>query len=118
MGEYGYMPEGLRPDLSRSGSGSGSGGSVHDRILSTLQFWLQRHPRPDDPALNIAGLGRYSPRELTAAVAEKNEVGQFFEMLIVNGARAQTEGLEGVLRLFREEGQSGAIKSSFFAGEF
>jgi len=120
MGEYGYMPEGLRPDYSgaqsRSGSGSGGGGSVHDRILETLRYWVQKHPRPDVAVLNIAGMGRYSPRELADSVAEGNEVGQFFEMLIVNGGRVQEEGLEGVLRSFREESETSP--GSFFSGKF
>jgi hypothetical protein len=107
MGEYGYLPERLRSHDAVSLSSTDV--TVHQRILKTLSVWVEQHPNPDAPALAIAGLGAYSPRQLMEAVSEKSETGQFFEALIVNGARAQEDGLEGVLRSFREEsGGSGS----------
>lgn len=90
---------------AKSGWFRGSGEpDVHQQILLTLDDWVAHHPNPDAPAISLAGLGEYSPREIAHAVSEENDAGHFFEALIVNGARVSENGLSGVLRSFREEG--------------
>jgi len=54
------------------------------------------------PALSLAAMGELSPRQILDAVEARTEVGQFVEVLIVNGVRLHPEGIEGVLRMFNE----------------
>jgi hypothetical protein len=82
-----------------------------------LNDWASRHPNPDAPAVSLAGLGDYSPRELACAVTEKSEVGQFFEALIVNGAQISDGGLDGVLRSFRDEEGTAWVEAGTVAVE-
>jgi hypothetical protein len=91
--------------------------SVHLRIASALDDWASRHPNPDAPAVSLGGLGDYSPRELAHAVSEKSEAGQFFEALIVSGAQISGEGLDGVLRSFRDEGGNTWIEAGAVVAE-
>jgi len=77
--------------------------SAHGRILYALNEWLARHPAPDQPALGVAQLGEFSPRELCAAVEMRTDAGQFIESLILFGARIHGGNLNAVLESFARE---------------
>jgi hypothetical protein len=111
MAEYGYLPERQRSEGRRPPS---EGGSAHEQIYASLLHWVEHHPNPDAPALSIAGSGDYSPRELLEAVGSRSDVGQFFEAMIVNGASIYEDGLEGVLRSFRDESNPFRSKAQSF----
>jgi hypothetical protein len=79
--------------------------SAHIRILSFLTEWCSNHPNPDDPALSVAQLGEYSPRQICEAVDKRTEAGRFIESLIQFGAARHDGNLDGVLESFLQENQ-------------
>jgi hypothetical protein len=74
--------------------------TLHSRIARTLEQWVAQHPSPEMPALSLAEMGEFSPRQIFEAVKAKTDVGEFVEVLIVNGVRMHPEGIEGVLKTF------------------
>jgi len=80
--------------------------SAHQRILHFLKSWAANHPAPDQPALSVANLGEYSPREICEAVEARSDAGRFIESLVQFGAARHEGGLEGVLQSFVQENQS------------
>jgi hypothetical protein len=77
--------------------------TAHQYILHYLTEWLTNHPAPDQPALSVANLGEYSPRELCDAVEKQTEAGRFLESLILFGAKCQEGDLRAVLESFTRE---------------
>lgn len=80
--------------------------SAHQLILSFLSEWAEKHPNPDQPALSVAHLGEYSPRDLCEAVEKRSEAGRILESLILFGAARHEGNLKGVLESFVQENQA------------
>jgi hypothetical protein len=45
-------------------------------VVSALDRWANKHPRPDDPVFGYAGTRFVSPRELVVEVRQRSEIGR------------------------------------------
>lgn len=115
VGQFSFQPEESQPPKrqpSQSALRLDPMKDAHQNILEHLKAWMANHPEPDRPMLSMANLGVYSPRELCDAVERRSETGQFLESLILFGASARADGLQGVLKSFVQENEDSAGLSS------
>ena len=70
-----------------------------DRLAVAIRAWAERQAHPDQPAIELMGMGAFSPRQLAAEVEQRSAVG--LKIVSISEHGAARFGLEEILNAFK-----------------
>lgn len=57
---------------------------MEDYIIKAIEEWVNKHPAPDKPILQLGGTGQvYSPRKLLEEMQKDTDIGQKHKKMII-----------------------------------
>ncbi|MFI7408579.1 hypothetical protein ACIBU0_07935 [Streptomyces sp. NPDC049627] len=82
------------------------------KIVQAMHLWVERHPSPDKPFIQLGFGEALTPRQMADAVADhsNNEAGQLLLRMIEAGAEKYS--LEDILHDLAPEGQGDVFDSA------
>jgi hypothetical protein len=87
--------------------------SAHERILKSMQKWVELHPAPDKPVLSIGGSSNFSPRQLLNEVASRSTTGLLIEEMVETARSQGPLDLDDILGWFEGHAPRGADEAPY-----